>query len=180
MAGNQREGGKMTLLTDDLLTLDDGTGSVILEDGGFLLLESSIVGAGRQLQTAVYEKLYPVLTPRGCGVYDEVPELPAGMPNEKFPYVEIADTVFIPFDTDDTTGWRAHMTFHIWSRSRGKQEAYQIEQMIYDALNREPVTLQNYVVIDALRDGPFAIRRDPDNVTIHGFGDYVFTGQDRG
>lgn len=170
----------MSLNTNDLLTLEDGTGSLLLETGDFLLLESSIVSAGKQLQTAVYEALQPVLSARGVGIYDEVPNLPVGMPETSFPYVEISDTVFVPADTDDTVGWDAFMTFHIWSRARGKEEAYQIEQMIYETLNRQPLTLANYVVIDALRDGPFAIQRDPDNVTIHGFGDYVFKAMDRG
>ena len=71
------------------------------------------------------------------------------------------------------------MTFHIWSRARGKEEAYQIEQMLYDALNRVSITLSGYDVFDALKSGAFTIRRDPDNTTIHGFGDYVFKATTR-
>lgn len=131
------------------------------------------MSVGTETQTAVYNALLTPLAAIGCGLYDEVPELPVGMPAESFPYVEIADVDFSPFDVDDNTGYEAYIALHIWSRYRGKKEAHDIFEVCRDALHRQTLSLSSWGVFDVLQFGGFTVRRDGDNATIHGIGRFV-------
>lgn len=132
------------------------------------------MSVGSELQTALYSALEPTLTAAGIGIYDEVPELPVGMPATSFPYVQIGDVEFEPFDADDMIGYEAYVALHIWSRYRGKIEAHNVFETVRDLLHRQVVTLTNWNVIDILQFGGFAVKRDSDNATIHGVGRFVF------
>lgn len=134
---------------------------------------------GTELQTAIYTALKTPVEAAGGAVYDEVPELPVGMPDADFPFVEIGDVTAAPFDTDDTTGWEVYVRLHIWSRYRGKAELHDLFQVCYDALNRVTFTLTNYFHFDTLQSGDFAVQRDGDNTTMHGQGRFVFKLQSK-
>jgi len=131
------------------------------------------MSVGSELQAALYLALNTALTGI-AGVYDEVPQLPVGMPDTSFPYVEIGDVGVVPFDTDDNTGYEAYVLLHVWSRYRGKKEAHDIFEVCRNTLHRQTLTLTNWSVFDILQTGEFVVKRESDNTTIHGFGRFVF------
>lgn len=91
-------------------------------------------------------------------VYDDVPDLPAGMPASDFPYVVIGDDTVSPFDTDDTVGARVTVTLHIWSRGSGMKEAKTIAAELYAILNRAALTATGYRFVDCLHETTFFVR----------------------
>ena len=131
------------------------------------------MSVGTETQIAVYNALTTPLTAIGCGLYDEVPELPVGMPADSFPYVEISDVDLVPYDTDDNTGYEVYVTLNIWSRYRGKKEAHNIFEVCRDALHKQTLNLSSWTVFDVLQFGGFTVRRDSDNATMHGVGRFV-------
>lgn len=86
------------------------------------------------VQSALYARLSAVLS---TTVYDDVPDLPAKLPDSEFPYVVIGEDLLSPWDTDDTLGGSVLATLHVWSRYSGKKELKEIMDAIYDALNRQ-------------------------------------------
>ena len=133
---------------------------------------------GAELQRAIYEALKAPLSTAGFGLYDEVPELPVGKPDNDFPYVQIGDFTFSPFDNDDTVGHEIDVLFHVWSRYRGKKELHQGYELIFEALNRQTFELASAWHIDTLPSGGFSAQREGDNnSTLHGFGRFTFTVQ---
>lgn len=111
------------------------------------------------LQAAVFDRLdgYPGID----RVYDDVPK------NANFPYVVIGEDTHVPFDTDDSTGCEATITIHVWSRYRGKKEAKQIQGLIYEALNREPLILEDHSLV-TIEFEYSDVLLDPDGITRHG------------
>ena len=128
------------------------------------------------LQTAIYS----LLTTAGLSatVFDDVPDLPAGMPTSSFPYIVIGEDSFVPWDTDDRRGVRASLYLHIWSRYNGKLEVKTIMQEIDDALNRQASSLSaaGYSFIDCTLEYANVIDHS-DGETRHGVLRYRVTMQ---
>lgn len=82
-----------------------------------------------EVQTAIKERL-DAYSPLTALVYDEVPA------SAVFPYVVLGEVTTTPFDTNDSTGEEQTITIHVWSEYRGKKEVKQIQEHIYNALNR--------------------------------------------
>lgn len=119
------------------------------------------------VQTALYTRLNAEIS--SATIYDDVPELPEGLPSTNFPYVVIGDDDSITFDTDDTLGSTVFATLHVWSRYQGKKEVKAIMGDLYTALNRQAANLSatGYRFIDCLFD--FAnVFEEKDGVTRHG------------
>ena len=136
------------------------------------------MSVGEELQTAIYSALSAPLAADGFGLYDEVPDLPVGMPASDFPFVQIGDVTVSPFDNDDTVGHEIDVLFHIWSRYRGKKELHQGYDLIFDALNRVTFDLSSAWHLDTLPAGGFSQQRGGDNnSTLHGVGRFTFTIQ---
>lgn len=94
--------------------------------------------AANPVQEAIYTVLSAGLT--GVSVYDDVPDLPAKLPDTNFPYVHIGEDLLTPWDTDDTLGSSVTVTMYIWTRTSGKKQAKTIIGNIYTLLNRQSAT----------------------------------------
>jgi len=98
-----------------------------------------------ELQKAVYTKLTDDagLMALVTGVYDWVPEGTA------FPYITIGEGQFNERDNKTHNGIRTDLIVHVWSNRgivgiRGRDEARQIAQVVYDLLHWQPLTIENY------------------------------------
>lgn len=105
-------------------------------------------------QKIIFDRL---TTEVSATVYDDVPDLPEGQPDENFPYVAIGDDLSVPWEADDMIGEDITVMFHIWSRYQGKKETKTIMREIFLALNRQVTALQalapsGVVVIDCLHE----------------------------
>ena len=117
-----------------------------------------------ELQRAIYSKLDADLS---VPVYDHVPQDADPSDNSAFPYVTIGEDDFNAWDTDDSVGYDVQLTIHVWSRLRGRTQTKQIQQAIYNSLNRSVLTVTNYDFISI--DFTFAdSAMEPDGITRHG------------
>ena len=106
------------------------------------------------------------------GIYDHVPE------NAKAPYVAVGDTTANDWDTDTSRGVEAETSIHVWSEYRGRYEAKRIQDAIYKALHRQPLTVTDADVIDVYQT--FAdTELDPDGHTRHGVQRFTITLEDQ-
>lgn len=101
------------------------------------------------VQTAIYNRLSAELA---TNIYDDVPDLPEGMPEDDFPYIVIGDDTHQAWDRDDTVGARVTVTLHVYSRYSGMLQIKTIVQNIYTALNRQSANLSasGYNFVDCL------------------------------
>jgi hypothetical protein len=116
------------------------------------------------LQKAVYERLsnFPTMPP----VYDEVPK---DAPEH---YVVIGEDTHAPYDTDDSVGSESTITLHIWSKShRGKMQVKATQGLIYEALNRHELVVDDYDLVTLEFEYSEAML-DPDGLTRHGVNRY--------
>lgn len=102
-----------------------------------------------------------------AGVYNKVPYLPEGMPDEDFPYVVIGRDRAVPWDNDSFTGFNVTCEIHIWSRADGDKECKLIMGEIYTLLHRGTFTKASFDVVDCLCMFQ-EVLDDPDGETIHG------------
>lgn len=112
------------------------------------------------LQKAVYERLsgYASMPP----VYDDVPQ------NAPAHYVVIGEDTHVPYDTDDSVGSESTITIHQWSKShRGKAEVKATQGLIYSALNRHELTIEDHHLV-TLEFEYSESMLDPDGLTRHG------------
>ena len=119
------------------------------------------------LQTAVFNRLTSVSL--SATVFDDVPGLPEGKPDEDFPYVVIGEDTSGAWDTDDQEGGRCTIQLHVWSRYEGKKEAKAILGEIDDALHRqaENLTSTGFRYVDCLFEFS-QVFDQPDGKTRHG------------
>lgn len=84
------------------------------------------------------------------GVYDYVPDLTPGAPDDDFPYVVIGRDQSFPFDTDDCKGENITVELHVWSNYKGKKEVKTIMGEIYNLLHQQPLSATGVSVLDCL------------------------------
>lgn len=94
--------------------------------------------AANPVQQAIYTALDGNIA--GVGVYDDVPDLPAKLPDTDFPYIHIGEDLFSAWDTDNTVGASVTVTLYIWTRTSGKKQVKTIMDAIYTLLNRQHAT----------------------------------------
>ena len=99
-------------------------------------------------------------------VYDDAPQDSAA-----FPYVVLGEDTHVPWDTDDSTGAESTITLHIWSRQRGKKETKDIQGLIYTALNRYEISVDDHHLVTMEFDYSDVLL-DPDGLTRHGVARY--------
>jgi hypothetical protein len=111
------------------------------------------------LQQAIFDALtaYPGMP----AVYDDVPT------NAEYPYVALGEDTHIPFDTDDSLGAESTLTIHVWSRYRGKKEAKDIQALVYAALTRQALYVEDHDLI-TIEFEYSDVTLDPDGITRHG------------
>lgn len=111
-----------------------------------------------------------------CTVYDDVPFLPEGQPDDRFPYIVIGNDTVRAWDTDDTKGANATVTIHVWSRAAGFKECKTIMGEVYDLLNRGMLSKSGYQIVDSLFEFSETML-DSDGETRHGVARYRITIQ---
>ncbi|MCK4957750.1 MAG: DUF3168 domain-containing protein [Planctomycetes bacterium] len=94
-------------------------------------------------------------------VFDNVPE------NQAAPYIVIGDDTSTPHDADLQTGFDMTLTIHSWSTYRGKKEVKALMGEVYNLLNRAPLAVTGYTVIDIMSEYGQTFL-DSDGVTRHG------------
>jgi hypothetical protein len=125
-------------------------------------------------QEAIFDEINGAID---ADVFDDVPFLPEGKPDEDFPYVVIGNDTAAPFDTDDIVGANITVTLHFWSRSSGMKEVKALMGDVYDLLNRSKLAASSAVVVDCLYEfGETMV--DPDGRTRHGVQRYRLTMQE--
>lgn len=97
----------------------------------------------------------------GPKIYDHPPR------ETLFPYVVIAESLRRDWSTASEGGTEHVVTFHTWSRERGKKESYAIVQAIIDVLHDANLTLTDHRLIN-LRHETTGVRRDPGGEEYHG------------
>lgn len=127
------------------------------------------------LELAAMQSIYTTLAAETTfNTYDYVPELPAGMPLDAFPYVVIGLNGSRPYDTDTFVGDEIDVYFHVWSRAEGTNETRTIAARLNEIFHRKPPVVSGANSVDMLRR--FAqIYRDPDGKTFHGIFRYRLT-----
>jgi len=115
------------------------------------------------LQKAIYDKLTAStsLMALVSGVFDHVP------PKQAMPYIMIGDDTAIDWDTDNSTGFEATCTIHVWSDYRGMAQAKNIMGKIYSLMHRQTLAMTGYNVVDVCCEFEEA-GVDPDGLTRHG------------
>ena len=121
-----------------------------------------------EIQKAVYTKLTAdaALMALVEGVFDWVQE------GQAFPYITIGEGSSVERDNKTHNAVRADLMVHVWSNSgptgiRGRDEARQISQAVYDALHWQPLTIENYDQLFTRWTFGETIL-DVDGVTYHG------------
>ena len=116
-----------------------------------------------ELQEAVFARLNGSadLKAIASAVYDHVPE------GAVFPYVVVGEDLASPFHIDDSLDTDHVATVHTWSRYRGQSETKQIQQTVYAALHRNPLTVADAEYVDCNVETEESFL-DDDGLTRHG------------
>ena len=84
-----------------------------------------------------------------------------------FPYVTLGDARVADWSTSTEAGAEHRVVLHVWSRERGKKEAYAVIEAVEAALHDAPLAVEDHALVNLRFD--FAdVGRDPDGVTWHG------------
>lgn len=117
------------------------------------------------LQIAIHDALlnHPgtIAALGGAAIYDDVPQC------SSFPYITIGDTDTRDWDTQTSTGHEHIMTLHVWSDHRGRKQVQTIIAEIDDALDDQPLSLQNHQLVN-LHIVFWSALRDLDGEAYHG------------
>jgi Protein of unknown function (DUF3168) len=97
----------------------------------------------------------------GDRIYDAPPRAVA------FPYLTIGQTRVADWSTGTEAGAEHAVTLHVWSRERGRTQAYEIMEAVEAALHDAVLALEGHALVN-LRFEFAEARRDPDGVTDHG------------
>ncbi len=117
------------------------------------------------LQKAIYARLTgnAGLMAKITGVFDFVPQ------NQAYPFIQIGEMDFSPWDTHTFDGFEATITINLWARpgSRGRASLHDIQNDIYNLLHRYIFSVSGFTVV-SMRFDFSNIVVDPDSVTYHG------------
>ena len=116
------------------------------------------------LHTAFYNQLSEdaALTSKVTGVYDYVDE------NTKFPYVTIGDPTVSPFPTKTSHGEEVLVNLHVFSKYKGKTEAFEILNLMVRAATKEDLQLEGGFTVIRMELEGMNVITDIDGKTKHG------------
>lgn len=126
------------------------------------------------LQVALYQRLNndTALSELIKGVYDDVPEEVEDDQGNKIPvelpYVTIGDPTVLPFETKSTFGEQVTVVLHCWSQYEGKKEAYDILNLMFQAITKESWDLEGGFKVFKISLEQMNVILDIDNETKHG------------
>lgn len=116
------------------------------------------------LQQAIFQRLSndTTLMQKVTGVYDAVSE------DTPFPYVTIGEPNMTPFETKISYGENIPWVLHCWSRYSGKKEAYEILNLMIQALTKESWSVNGFNLIKFNIETNMQVIEDIDGQTYHG------------
>ena len=120
-----------------------------------------------KLQTAIYSTLTSGTLTDISGtsitskVYDDVPEGTA------YPYIVIGEETAIPTGAKDTDGHEHTLTFHVWSKYRGRKEIKQIMEQIYTILHNVAISITGATLVNIRHEFERTLL-ESDGITRHG------------
>lgn len=127
------------------------------------------MGVAWALQQAIYDVMTndaAIIASDVTGVFDDVDE-----DYDDFPYITIGEDNIVERDTDQTEGYTASITIHIWSREKSQKEVKVLQGLVYTALHRVPLTITGFNCILCRQTDQLSLR-DPDGQTRHGVQTY--------
>lgn len=110
------------------------------------------------LQKAIYDKLTADLS---YSVFDDVPS------GTDYPYIVIGEDTLIDYNTNEKSGFEATLTVHSWSDYPGRKEVKEIQGAIYNALNRQELTVTGYNFVECYQEFSETFLEN-DGITRHG------------
>lgn len=115
------------------------------------------------LHESFYEQLSEdtALMSRVTGVYDYVDE------NTLFPYVTIGDPTISPFPTKTSYGEEVLVNLHVFSKYKGKTEAFEILSLMVRAATKQDLVIEGFTFLRMELEGMNVIT-DIDGKTKHG------------
>lgn len=117
------------------------------------------------LQTSVYAALSAnaLLTTQlgGPKVFDDVP------PGTAYPYVTLGESIARDWSAGDEPGLEHILTFHVWSRAKGRKGVHEIMGTVHATLHDQQLTVAGHRLIN-LRHEFSEARREADGETYHG------------
>jgi hypothetical protein len=122
------------------------------------------------LQQALVQRLDSdtALNERITGVFDDVEKGTA------FPYITIGEPTADPFETKSSFGEEVAVVLDCWSRYAGKKEAYEILNLMLQAITRTPLPIEGFTLVRT-RLQQMTVITDIDNETRHGIMRMRFT-----
>lgn len=126
------------------------------------------------LQEALFERLTSnvSLSEKITGVFDDVPdeiENDIGeMVSVEYPYVTIGEPEASPFETKTSFGEEITIVLHCWSQYAGRKEAYDILNLMLQAITQSPLPIKGGFSIFKVKIEQMTVITDIDNFTKHG------------
>lgn len=99
-------------------------------------------------------------------VYDDVPQSKAG-DDSVYPYISIGEDIANPWNTDTSNGANALITLHSWSAYNGRKETKEIQDAVYNALHRQPLSVSGFSLVTMEFESATSFL-DNDGLTRHG------------
>lgn len=123
-----------------------------------------------EIQTAIRARLTgdSGLMALVTGIYDAVPQSADSADSADYPFVTIGDAFALDWSTDTETGTENFVDIHVWSRYNGTKELKQIEQIIYNLLNRYDLSVNGGSLVYCDFERTETPRLDTDGKTRHG------------
>lgn len=89
----------------------------------------------------VQKAIFSALTALSIPVFDEVPQ------DQSFDYAVIGDSDYDEFDTDTSIGAEGKVSITVWSRYRGRKAIKEVQNEIYQLLQRAQLAIVGYNLI---------------------------------
>jgi hypothetical protein len=117
-----------------------------------------------EVHKALYSRLAndTALNEKISGVYDQVGE------DVVFPYVTIGDPTMTPMETKTSYGENIPWVLHCWSQYSGKKEAYELLNLMIQAITKEPFTIEGFSLSKVNIEPNMQVFNDIDGNTKHG------------
>jgi len=122
-----------------------------------------------ELQEAIYDALKADVNLMAVvsDVFDNMPQ-----DYNDWPVITIGENIGTPFDSDSFTGNNNNFAVHIWDRDNGRKVVKEVQELVYQVLNRNLLTVSGYNTVDLTWTND-STNLDPDGITYHGVSEYI-------
>jgi len=118
----------------------------------------------------VQRAFYTALSGLGLRVYDAAPQAADGASTATYPYVEIGQIMFAPWDTSREVGHEFLARVHTYSRSSAMTETRTIQGQIYARLHLGSLTISGQTPVLVRRETSMVMRSSDGS--FHGVCEY--------